>query len=270
MNLETRYQIHRSSLSTKRLSFKVYLKQVIDKDDFQILRFRINNSKRKGKTPFTEFKHHDLLLMTKGFKEDQLKNQSSVALVDLISESELDLKIRLLPESNKYSVFYDLLYTNCEFIVFKICELAVREREFLALDQLRNSALMKCIVSPKKFMKETQTLLTGKRFFTIPKALFQKLEKSYNPSQFKAIKTSLKKEGVTLIHGPPGTGKTQTILGILSALLSSHPRKQTRPVLRQTERDMLLQLNQTRVCLLTVSCKKLRITLIFLNIVIKN
>lgn len=43
------------------------------------------------------------------------------------------------------------------------------------------------------------------------------LKRTNNPSQLRAINTSICSPGFTLIQGPPGTGKTSTILGILNA-----------------------------------------------------
>jgi AAA domain len=43
------------------------------------------------------------------------------------------------------------------------------------------------------------------------------LKRTNNPSQLRAIHSSICNPGFTLVQGPPGTGKTSTILGILNA-----------------------------------------------------
>ena len=54
----------------------------------------------------------------------------------------------------------------------------------------------------------------------IGSSLFPILQKQYNPSQMTAIYSSVEanKRGLCLILGPPGTGKTTTILGIINTL----------------------------------------------------
>lgn len=48
-------------------------------------------------------------------------------------------------------------------------------------------------------------------------SMYNILAKYLNHSQMKAVEMSCTSESfVSLIHGPPGTGKTQVILGILS------------------------------------------------------
>lgn len=44
------------------------------------------------------------------------------------------------------------------------------------------------------------------------------LKLSFNSSQLKAIEISSKRDGFVLIQGPPGSGKTSTILGILNSI----------------------------------------------------
>ncbi|KAI9907099.1 hypothetical protein PsorP6_016624 [Peronosclerospora sorghi] len=54
---------------------------------------------------------------------------------------------------------------------------------------------------------------------TLSPLLLQFLRTLYNASQVQAIEACICETKCVLIHGPPGTGKTKTIVGLLSALL---------------------------------------------------
>jgi hypothetical protein len=62
---------------------------------------------------------------------------------------------------------------------------------------------------------------------TVPRHLYRvprHWEKSFNPSQLRAIaEAGDEQKTLTLIKGPPGTGKTRTILGIVAAFLNASP-----------------------------------------------
>jgi len=64
---------------------------------------------------------------------------------------------------------------------------------------------------------------TGANMWTMPDALKNEIEHTYNDSQVKAVQTALNRDPLVLIQGPPGTGKTRTILSLLSVLLHSVP-----------------------------------------------
>lgn len=53
----------------------------------------------------------------------------------------------------------------------------------------------------------------------------ESIESSHNESQLEAIRAGLSRKPFVLIQGPPGTGKTQTILGLLNAILHSVPAR---------------------------------------------
>jgi senataxin len=50
------------------------------------------------------------------------------------------------------------------------------------------------------------------------------LKTVFNESQFEAIISATKVTGITLVKGPPGTGKSFVILGVLSTLLGLKPK----------------------------------------------
>jgi hypothetical protein len=62
---------------------------------------------------------------------------------------------------------------------------------------------------------------------TLPRHLYRvppHWENSFNPSQLRAIaEAGDEQKTLTLIKGPPGTGKTRTILGIVAAFLNASP-----------------------------------------------
>ncbi|KAL0965168.1 hypothetical protein UPYG_G00277690 [Umbra pygmaea] len=84
-------------------------------------------------------------------------------------------------------------------------------REFKALCMLRNSPMLKPLLEPD--ISYFQPGLEDIPNFSLP---------GYNPDQMKAVRTSMsfitnpkRTPKICLIHGPPGTGKSKTILGLL-------------------------------------------------------
>ncbi|KAL0965166.1 hypothetical protein UPYG_G00277630 [Umbra pygmaea] len=84
-------------------------------------------------------------------------------------------------------------------------------REFKALCMLRNSPMLKPLLEPD--ISYFQPDLKDIPNFSLP---------GYNPDQVKAVTTSMsyimnkkRTPKICLIHGPPGTGKSKTILGLL-------------------------------------------------------
>ena len=243
--LETKCQIHKNSISKSEKPEEFQLKRVIDKKDLLILKFRRKKAEKKLKSKRVEYQQHNLVLLTKGFSNEDLQTKSLLAIVDSIVEPEIGLKVKLVSTSEKFSVFYELLTLNSTFYVQKICGLATIEREFVALDNMKKTALKEFLINPTKYRNH---LLNEKpSYFKITRNLLERLKSEFNESQLKAIKSSLKTEGVTLIQGPPGTGKTSIVLGILSVLLSSETKLAKSGPLSQTERQRILSRNSQTV-----------------------
>jgi senataxin len=114
-----------------------------------------------------------------------------------------------------------------EWYVTRICNLATINREFQALYSIDNLKLKETIIQPGNISE----MLEPDDYFNIPKHLDSQLNMFFNYSQIDALKSSIKKRGITLIQGPPGTGKTTAILGILSVILNSSIKKE--PQLRK-------------------------------------
>eukprot|EP00252_Welwitschia_mirabilis_P021527 TRINITY_DN5542_c0_g1_i1.p1 TRINITY_DN5542_c0_g1~~TRINITY_DN5542_c0_g1_i1.p1 ORF type:complete len:621 (+),score=147.92 TRINITY_DN5542_c0_g1_i1:2-1864(+) len=61
------------------------------------------------------------------------------------------------------------------------------------------------------------------RSWNIPKRLLEHFKHNHNDSQLQAIQACLSRSPIVLIQGPPGTGKTQTILGLIGAVMHATP-----------------------------------------------
>ncbi|QDZ18340.1 P-loop containing nucleoside triphosphate hydrolase [Chloropicon primus] len=109
------------------------------------------------------------------------------------------------------------------------------KREFLALNSLNsNHALLPGILKPKSMRRGLKRGTDGAPLKpTLPSEcsgqLFQKfLEQEFNAKQYEAVCTAASQMAITgrneifnsftLVHGPPGTGKTHTIWGILNVV----------------------------------------------------
>ncbi|XP_078502302.1 putative helicase senataxin [Lissotriton helveticus] len=105
------------------------------------------------------------------------------------------------------------------------------QRQFKALLQLRWSPLAKCIINPNppEFLPRTKVNLATEGGIV-------SFLKDYNESQRKSIETAYTMvkhhpgiPRICLIHGPPGTGKSKTIVGILIRILSENPPNDKAP-----------------------------------------
>ncbi|KAJ1134179.1 hypothetical protein NDU88_000638, partial [Pleurodeles waltl] len=113
---------------------------------------------------------------------------------------------------------------NQEVICEVIGGLVSTQRQFKALLQLRWSPLAKSIINPNppEFLPKTKVNLAEGGIFSY--------SKDYNESQKKAIETAYTMvkhhpglPRIGLIHGPPGTGKSKTIVGLLNRILCENP-----------------------------------------------
>lgn len=98
--------------------------------------------------------------------------------------------------------------------------------------KLTNNATYKRMGYALKSLKENdapsriQSILLGKEDPTKPTSLpeVQFFDETLNPPQREAIKFALSDSEVTVIHGPPGTGKTYTLIEIIRQLLAQNKR----------------------------------------------
>lgn len=61
----------------------------------------------------------------------------------------------------------------------------------------------------------------------------------FNTKQYESIISATKTKGITLIKGPPGTGKSLVVLGILSTLLSLKPKSKDKVFRKYTIKELL-------------------------------
>jgi phosphate starvation-inducible protein PhoH len=101
-------------------------------------------------------------------------------------------------------------------------------REYLLIKNLRSIGNINFILDPTKFTEELNEnielgeinenkILNHNKPITIDSRIKSQLVTILNNSQMKSVEQScISNSFISLIHGPPGTGKTQVILGILS------------------------------------------------------
>jgi len=100
------------------------------------------------------------------------------------------------------------------WFLLKISSLTTIYREFQALKTLKRSIFLRYVLDPKENPKVSQEILQ-KCVKSIPPSV----QKALNPSQLQAVATSLCTKGFRLIQGPPGCGKTRTIVELITCIL---------------------------------------------------
>ncbi|KAG2925213.1 hypothetical protein PC115_g8330 [Phytophthora cactorum] len=95
--------------------------------------------------------------------------------------------------------------------VFKLNNLITSVREFRALCDCSQYGLMPLLLSGEYKQGTMQLDSLGLKYV-------QWLSRTFNDSQREAITAAATSEGFTLIKGPPGTGKTTTLKGLLNSL----------------------------------------------------
>ncbi|RLN61321.1 hypothetical protein BBJ28_00005324 [Nothophytophthora sp. Chile5] len=98
-----------------------------------------------------------------------------------------------------------------ELFLFKLNNLVTSVREFRALCDCSNYQLMSLLLSGQHKQGSMRLDSLGLKYV-------QWLTRSFNESQQEAIAAAATSEGFTLIKGPPGTGKTTTLKGLLNSL----------------------------------------------------
>ncbi|KAI9368140.1 SEN1 N terminal-domain-containing protein [Aspergillus egyptiacus] len=113
---------------------------------------------------------------------------------------------------NPGNTFINSLAPGVTIYGAKISSLTPLEREYGALMALQYYDLCEEIIKAKP-----------SPILSYPDASLKPLVDNYsvNPAQAKAIKSALDNDAFTLIQGPPGSGKTKTIVALVGALLSN-------------------------------------------------
>ncbi|XP_044457504.1 probable helicase MAGATAMA 3 isoform X2 [Triticum aestivum] len=118
-------------------------------------------------------------------------------------------------KSSRLERITSILSTSGSFLsILKICSLSTILREYSAMHSVASLPFKDLIFSASEKNKDGDD---QNRAWNVPGPLMEYLKTNLNDSQLDAV------------NGPPGTGKTQTILGLLSAVLHSTPaRMQTK------------------------------------------
>nr|XP_016466044.1 PREDICTED: probable helicase MAGATAMA 3 [Nicotiana tabacum] len=162
-----------------------------------------------------------LLLSNKEFGEGKrLPTAYAFALVEDRRPDKIRLRMYLSGEVKQLSTeeteacprllnMRPLVTENAKLLhVLKICSLSTIAREYVALRSVISLPFKDLILSAAESNHTTED-----HAWKISRPLKEFLESNHNKSQLDAI------------NGPPGTGKTQTILGLLSAILHATPAR---------------------------------------------
>jgi senataxin len=192
--------------------------------------FQLTNCRKGGqfyifeltrqKSYAVSYSTNDLICISK-LPPDSEHNEHLLGVVERFYLNVLVVKVLLIDEKRGQAV-KNAAIKNSEWYGTRICNLATINREYQALLSIDSLKLSDTLIQPGGLME----LNNQNDFFNIPKRLDLQLKNFFNSSQIDALKSSIKKKGITLIQGPPGTGKTTAILGILSVILNSSVKKE--------------------------------------------
>eukprot|EP00761_Pharyngomonas_kirbyi_P009747 gb/GECH01009765.1/.p1 GENE.gb/GECH01009765.1/~~gb/GECH01009765.1/.p1 ORF type:complete len:861 (+),score=178.79 gb/GECH01009765.1/:1-2583(+) len=170
------------------------------------------------------FKTGDVLLLTP--TELKTETSSSVMLfgiIEHINNIDNDIHVAVCPPKTK-SWGKIAQKKLLEYVHWRVASTKFATgpyaRMIRALHCIGDTSLHKTILNPSAYAHEYKSSL-----HRVSPAIRQYLTNSFNSSQIQAIgATSTTRENFTLIMGPPGTGKTTMLLGILSIVLQQNPR----------------------------------------------
>ena len=223
---ETKAQLHRAKFAERGSTEKVHHYRFItvgDKEEY--IRLTVL---RVQATEGVFYNRGDVVLFSD--TEDPLEETRTHALgyVDTLRGEELSVIVRLDLNGETANELYrersrlvaGKIAQSSDWWLTKICSISTASREYSALYNLQN-------VNPKlqDFILNRTRVNSEEAFtsFRVPEELWRCIEDNYNQFQVDAIRHARKRAGVSLCLGPPGTGKTTTILGMLSVLLSHDP-----------------------------------------------
>lgn len=222
---ETKAQLHRAKFAERGPTEKVQHHRFTTagkKDEYvrlTLLRGMVSEE--------MSYNRGDIVLISES--EDPLTDCRAHALcyVDSLRGEELSVIMKLdAPDSSGNKTFRERsrlvaarIAEGDEWWLTKICSVSTASREFAALRSLRNvdPKLQDFILNRKD--SDGKPMEVNMPSFRVSEDLWKCIEDNYNQFQVEAIRQARKKAGVSLCLGPPGTGKTTTILGMLSVLL---------------------------------------------------
>lgn len=188
----------------------------------------------------------DIVLLSQ--EEDPLAENRvhAIAYVDSQRSEELAVILKLDLEGKSEDQSYrersrevaTMISRATSWWLTKICSVSTASREFAALNHLQsvNPKLREFIFNKEGTRSEKEPL---QQAFRVSESLWKCIEDNYNEFQVDAIRHSRKQAGVSLCLGPPGTGKTTTILGMLSVLLGRTEERDESVVFKSGKRQVV-------------------------------
>ena len=186
--------------------FAIKIVNRMNQDNLVVVSAMLELSSPSDKPPF----EGDVLLLSKSSTPSKdSKSPSCMARVFKINRRPQAVEISM--RVARGNPLLDALMPNVSLNSEKVNSIIPLEREYGALLGLEYYDLCDEIVRayPSPIMNYNDNLLT--KFMTTY---------NLNKAQAKALKSSIDNDGFTLIQGPPGSGKTKTIVAIVGALLS--------------------------------------------------
>ncbi|XP_074282276.1 putative helicase MAGATAMA 3 [Silene latifolia] len=176
---------------------------------------------------------NDLLLLSNDkFRGQKLPSAYAFALVEHRQMDSLRLRVFLVGEvqgTNVQKVKPAARLSNMRSLlgertpslfISKVCSLSTIFREFVGIRSICSNPFKDVILKASD-----NNVNSNGPAWEIPSKLMESIESNHNESQLEAIRAGLSRKPFVLIQGPPGTGKTQTILGLLNAILHAVPAR---------------------------------------------
>jgi len=174
-----------------------------------------------------KFKERDIILLSRG--TDPINNPTEahcLARVDRTNRKKDMVEVTFRVGRTISQELVQALSPNMKMSAVKVSDMTTTQREYAALSSLEYYDLCMEVLeaqpSPIQKQSENQMDEVGKRY-------------NLNRGQAKAILAAYDNDGFTCIQGPPGSGKTKTIVSMVGALLTTSLQQEasgSRPTIR--------------------------------------
>ena len=204
--LEAWQSFRQAREETNEKVFALKIVNRMNQDNLIVVSATLELTSPTDKTPF----EGDILLLSKADKPSQAPEQPScMARVFKINRRPQAVEITIRVARN--NPLLSTLTPSATFNSEKVNSIIPLEREYGALLGLEYYDLCDEIIKayPSPLMTYNDHVLS--RIMA---------NHNLNKAQSKAVKSSIDNDGFTLIQGPPGSGKTKTIVAIVGSLLS--------------------------------------------------